>query len=93
MKFSFVLAVLSCAVYAGCVAAQSEQKSVSAPPSKDVSEVDFKALLEEISPVASEEKWRQTAWIPGIWEGITLAQEKKKPIFLWAMNGDPLGCV
>ena len=93
MKFSFFVAVLACVIPSGFAAAQSDKDVLSAYQSKDISEAQFRILINEISPMANEEKWRETAWIPGILEGITLAQQKQKPIFLWAMNGDPLGCV
>ena len=93
MKLAFVIAFLACIAQATFVAAQSKQDLVSAYQAKDISEAQFRALINEIFPVANEEKWRETAWIPSIWAGIELAQQKQKPIFLWAMNGDPLGCV
>jgi len=57
------------------------------------SEASFRKFMDSIFPAAGEEKWRRTPWIPSIATGRRLAQERKRPLFLWAMNGDPLGCV
>ena len=57
------------------------------------SEASFQKLIKSIFPAVGEEKWRQTPWIPSISTGRQMAQERKRPMFLWAMNGDPLGCV
>jgi hypothetical protein len=63
----------------------------STDPSTD--EASFRKLIDSIFPAIGEEKWRQTPWIPSISSGRRMAQERKRPMFLWAMNGDPLGCV
>lgn len=82
----FVLALIPAAmVLATPAAAQSTDRPAT--------EASFYRLLESISPSEGEQKWRRTPWIPSIWGGIQLAQERQQPIFLWAMNGDPLGCV
>jgi len=39
------------------------------------------------------DKWRKIPWIPSIWDGVEASQASNKPMFIWAMNGDPLGCV
>ena len=57
------------------------------------SEASFRRLHKSIFPAPGEEKWRRTPWIPSIATGLRMAQQRKRPIFLWAMNGDPLGCV
>lgn len=57
------------------------------------SRTDFDTVFKFVSPREDESRWRQVTWIPSLWEGIKAAEEKKKPMFIWAMNGDPLGCV
>ena len=57
------------------------------------SEAAVQKLIDSIFPAADEEKWRQTPWVPSIATGRRIAQERKRPLFIWAMNGDPLGCV
>ena len=66
---------------------------MSAIKSDGLSTQQFKQLTQFIKPSSSEEKWRETPWIPSIHDGRKISVAKNKPIFLWAMNGDPLGCV
>lgn len=66
---------------------------ISAIKSESLNDQQFEQLTEFIQPSASEDKWRETPWIPSIQGGREMSAEKNKPIFLWAMNGDPLGCV
>ena len=61
--------------------------------SDGLSTQQFKQLTQFIKPSTSEQKWRETPWIPNIHDGRKISVAKNKPIFLWAMNGDPLGCV
>jgi hypothetical protein len=53
----------------------------------------FEIVSNFISANDEETKWQEIPWLPSLGEGIQLANEKKKPLFVWAMNGDPLGCV
>ena len=39
------------------------------------------------------DQWRKIEWIPSLWDGVEASQARNKPMFIWAMNGDPLGCV
>lgn len=53
---------------------------------------DFERVSEFIKNPKAD-KWRKIAWIPSIWDGVEASQVRNKPMFIWAMNGDPLGCV
>ena len=66
---------------------------VSAMKSGLESDADFKTVHEFITSSNDEEKWRAIPWIPGLWTGVQAAAKSKRPLFVWAMNGDPLGCV
>lgn len=77
----------------GSVSAQTNSQVVSAFESGFKSQKDFNTVFDFIQPRANESRWRQVPWIPGLWEGIEIAEKAKKPMFIWAMNGDPLGCV
>ncbi len=82
----FLLSLTSTAMlFATPLAAQSTQALKS--------EAAFRKLHDSLFPAANEEKWRQTPWVPSIATGRRMAQERKRLLFLWAMNGDPLGCV
>lgn len=56
-------------------------------------DAEFETVLRFVKSSGDEARWREIPWIPGIWEGIKVAEKKRKPLFVWAMNGDPLGCV
>lgn len=50
----------------------------------------FEALFEACRP--QKERWTDIPWIGGLWEGRQKAAREEKPLFIWAMNGHPLGC-
>ncbi|HET7558934.1 MAG TPA: hypothetical protein VFK80_03155 [Limnochordia bacterium] len=51
---------------------------------------DFLAF---IKPTSEELRWTEINWETDLWEARKKAAAVGKPLFLWAMNGDPLGCV
>jgi hypothetical protein len=53
----------------------------------------FEALRRTIRPRADELRWTEIPWVTDLWEGRRRARREDRPIFLWAMNGHPLGCV
>ena len=59
---------------------------------QDVTDETYDALKSSILPPAEELAWRKIPWRPTFWEAVVEAQEKEKPILLWAMNGHPLAC-
>lgn len=58
-----------------------------------ISPEKFDELFAYIKPKDSELKWTEIEWEPDLWKGRQKAAELNKPIFIWAMNGNPLGCV
>jgi hypothetical protein len=52
----------------------------------------FRDLMARIRPRPEEVRWQSIPWQTDVWEARRLAAEQGKPIFLWAMNGNPLGC-
>jgi len=57
------------------------------PPSDD----QFRELHARIVPRA-DEKWQAIPWKTDLLEARELAIAQGKPVFLWSMNGHPLGC-
>lgn len=51
------------------------------------------ALAAQIRPRPGEERWLDIPWETKLWSGREQARRQNRPIFLWAMNGNPLGCV
>jgi hypothetical protein len=52
---------------------------------------EFKALHAQLQP-AENEAWRTIPWRVSLVEAQAAAAREKKPIFIWAMDGHPLGC-
>jgi hypothetical protein len=55
-----------------------------------------KSPLEEriqgVLPRPEDEQWLKVAWRSDLARGRFEANASQKPIFLWLMDGDPLGC-
>ncbi len=52
---------------------------------------EFGKLHKELRP-AGDEAWRTIPWKVSLLEARDLAAREKKPIFMWSMDGHPLGC-
>lgn len=57
----------------------------------DLSEKEFRRLHAELQPDDSA-LWRSIPWKISVLDGQQKAAEEKKPLFIWAMDGHPLGC-
>ena len=53
----------------------------------------FRVLHEYIRPKPEELKWTAVPWEVDLWEARKKAAKMNRPIFIWAMNGNPLCCV
>ncbi len=49
-------------------------------------------LVKEILPTAKESAWLTIPWRTNLWEARKEAAKSGKPIYLWEMDGHPLGC-
>ena len=49
-------------------------------------------LIEVIAPSKSEQAWLSIPWETDLAEARRKAAAENKPIFLWEMDGHPLGC-
>jgi len=52
---------------------------------------EFLKLHRELQTPA-DAPWRSIPWKISLWEGRKEAARKHRPIFIWAMDGHPLGC-
>jgi hypothetical protein len=52
---------------------------------------EFQRLHARLAPSRGE-AWRSIPWTTSLSEAREKAAREKKPLFLWAMNGSPLGC-
>ena len=49
--------------------------------------------VKSVLPSAEEERWLQVGWRTDLMQARAEAQRLGKPLFLWVMDGHPLGCV
>ena len=56
-----------------------------------ITEKEFLTLHAQLKP-AADEPWRTIPWKISLLDAQRIAAEQKKPIFIWAMDGHPLGC-
>ena len=56
-----------------------------------ISDAEFNKLQTELRPNAKE-AWRTIPWRTSLLEAQAIAAREGKPIFIWAMDGHPLGC-
>lgn len=52
---------------------------------------NFRTVLSYILPNPEEYGWLRIPWHTDLWEARRPAASEGKPIFLWGMNGNPLG--
>ena len=56
-----------------------------------LTEQRFRQLHKQLQP-AADELWRTIPWRTSLLDAQKIAITEKKPIFIWAMDGHPLGC-
>ena len=57
----------------------------------ELTQAEFQRLHEQLQP-AEDEPWRTIPWKIALLDAQRSAAKEKKPIFIWAMDGHPLGC-
>jgi len=45
-----------------------------------------------VLPTPQEERWLQVPWRANLMRARSESQQSGKPLFLWIMDGHPLGC-
>jgi hypothetical protein len=65
--------------------------AIAAIATAEVTEDRFRQLLEELQP-GKDEPWRTIPWKVELLDAQQQAARERKPIFIWAMDGHPLGC-
>lgn len=66
--------------------------SQSLPQLPELRDLELPAWRTHISPDADELAYLAIDWVPDLAGGMVRAHEQQRPVFLWAMNGHPLGC-
>ncbi|MDG2222002.1 MAG: hypothetical protein P8L85_11510 [Rubripirellula sp.] len=80
----FALSVVLLISFCALVAAED-------PPPGLLTPEDFLTLHKDLAK-CPEEPWRTIPWKTSVLEGQRIAAVEGKPIFIWAMDGHPLGC-
>lgn len=62
-------------------------------PPAPIDPSDFPRLFELVRAKPEEERWTAIPWETDLWAARGRAERANKPVFMWAMNGNPLGCV
>lgn len=57
----------------------------------ELTDEEFQRLHKLLQPDASE-LWRTIPWKISVLDAQREAAQQRKPIFIWAMDGHPLGC-
>jgi hypothetical protein len=57
----------------------------------ELTPAEFERLHSTLVPKA-EEKWQTIPWKVDLLEARSIAAKEGKRLFLWSMNGHPLGC-
>ena len=70
----------------------TEAKRIEGTGRSGGAETTFRDIIAAVQPHPDELRWQAVPWQTDLWEARRLALEVGRPIFLWAMNGNPLGC-
>ncbi|MBC8353703.1 MAG: hypothetical protein H8E66_17025 [Planctomycetes bacterium] len=57
----------------------------------DLTMAEFQELHEQLQ-VSADKPWRTIPWKTAMLDAQHTAAQQAKPIFIWAMDGHPLGC-
>lgn len=57
-----------------------------------LADADLEKRVAEVLPSAAENRYLQIPWRLDLMAARAEAAREKKPIFVWMMNGHPLGC-
>jgi len=62
-------------------------------PPPELTAESFDDLFDYCRPKPQSEKWTEVQWETDLWPARQRAAAENKPLFIWAMNGHPVGCV
>ncbi|MBI5850349.1 MAG: hypothetical protein HZB39_04825 [Planctomycetes bacterium] len=78
-----LLPLIGAAAFAASLLAQA--------PIPALSDASFRALHAQVVPQACE-TWETIPWRVDLLAAVREAEATGRPLFLWTMNGHPLGC-
>lgn len=74
-----------------CIAVVTSTAMSAVITAEELTEARFQKLHAELQPDNSA-LWRSIPWKTSVLTAQQIAAGEKKPIFIWAMDGHPLGC-
>ena len=57
-----------------------------------LSTAQFAALHDAVAPSGAGERWAEIPWVPDLTTARQRASRERKPLLMWVMDGNPLGC-
>jgi hypothetical protein len=60
------------------------------PKDGELNEATYQVWRDHVLPRSWELNYQKIGWRTSFWDAVVEAQEKDKPILMWAMNGHPL---
>lgn len=87
----FTISVISVIFSCGVNVLADNDSDQNDSSKQGLSAVEFQALHTALKPKANE-AWRSIPWKISLLDAQRVAAETQKPIFIWAMDGHPLGC-
>jgi len=63
-----------------------------ASPDDSLKVGDIEGLKKLVKPYPHESKWEEIPWRADLWEARREAARTGKPLLLWEMDGNPMGC-
>jgi hypothetical protein len=90
-RFLALIALVALTVAGGAAGCASAPSAPSAPSAR-LDDDDLEAWSRYLAPRGSELAWESLPWLSSYSDGVLAAQEQRRPLLLWVMNGHPLGC-
>ena len=53
---------------------------------------DLDSKISSVLPNVAEDRWLQIPWRTDLSVALKDAEREKKPLYMWVMDGNPLGC-
>lgn len=85
MKFLAFL-TLPVILFAGSVSAAAQET----PKDGELNDATYEIWRDHVLPRSWELNYLKIGWRTSFWDAVVEANEKDKPILMWAMNGHPL---
>ena len=65
--------------------------SIGSSRAAELTETECKLIADQLQPQMTK-PWRTIPWRISLLEAQAVASKEQKPLFIWAMDGHPLGC-